>query len=176
MPVGIGGLEKKGRISSLFVSPGCMRRGIGSALLTRLLEEAESRNMGQLRTEASEFSKALFEKFGFEGRVDIQPSADTRFIVNGGLNQVSDIELIGRLTKIEVHVDIDVVVAREFEDAVDLAVGVRVGIGRRADHGAEPLLDPTERFLRVPVLGDVGKRYDDLRQIEVRCRPLPWPG
>ena len=63
--LGFGGLEDSGRISSLFVLPGSMRKGVGSALLTKLLSEAKLRGLGEVTTEASEFSKPLFEKFGF---------------------------------------------------------------------------------------------------------------
>ncbi|GJL53777.1 MAG: putative N-acetyltransferase YafP [Nitrospirales bacterium] len=65
-PVGFGGLEKTGRIASLFVRPEYMRQGVASALLKRLMSEAESQGMRELTTQASEFSKPLFEKFGFE--------------------------------------------------------------------------------------------------------------
>ncbi|WP_454064307.1 GNAT family N-acetyltransferase [Candidatus Nitrospira salsa] len=64
--VGFGGLEKTGRISSIFVEPGSMRQGIASALLTHLFAEAELADIGVLTTHASEFSKPLFIKFGFE--------------------------------------------------------------------------------------------------------------
>ncbi len=65
LPSGFGGLEPQGRISSLFVQPDCMRQGIGSALLRALITKAEGGGHGALTTEASEFSKPLFEKFGF---------------------------------------------------------------------------------------------------------------
>ncbi|MGR9073986.1 MAG: GNAT family N-acetyltransferase [Gammaproteobacteria bacterium] len=64
-PVGFAGIDDGGRIAFLFVSPGHARRGIGSALLERLLEEARSRGLTTARTAASEFSRPLFEKFGF---------------------------------------------------------------------------------------------------------------
>jgi len=64
--VGFGGLEKGGRISSLFVAPDFMRQGVASALLTHLITEVDSRNIDELTTHASEFSKPLFKKFGFE--------------------------------------------------------------------------------------------------------------
>ena len=63
--VGFGGLEDSGRISALFVLPESMRKGVGSALLKKLVSEAQLRGVFQVTTEASEFSKPLFEKFGF---------------------------------------------------------------------------------------------------------------
>jgi len=63
--LGFGGLEDHGRISSLYVSPNVMRKGIGAALLKQLTSEVKIRGIATVTTEASEFSKSLFEKFGF---------------------------------------------------------------------------------------------------------------
>ena len=63
--MGFGGLEAPARISALFVSPGYMRRGVGSAILERLIAAADSHGVHELVTQASEFSKPLFEQFGF---------------------------------------------------------------------------------------------------------------
>lgn len=63
--IGFAGLEDHGRISALFVAPGWMRKGVGYRLLECLLEEARLRAFAMLTTEASEFSRPLFEKFGF---------------------------------------------------------------------------------------------------------------
>ena len=63
--VGFAGLEEKGRISSLFVAPEVMGTGIGTALLSQLMEEIKKREITSITTDASEFSKPLFEKFGF---------------------------------------------------------------------------------------------------------------
>ena len=49
---------------------------------------------------------------------------------------VIEIHAIGRRAEIQMHVDVDVVVARQLEDAVDLAGRIAVGIGRAADHAA----------------------------------------
>jgi len=64
--VGFGGLEKSGRISSLFVAPDFMRQKVASALLAHLITEVDSINIKELTAHASEFSKPLFIKFGFE--------------------------------------------------------------------------------------------------------------
>ena len=65
--VGFGGVEQAGRISSLFVAPDFMRQGIASALLAHVIAEVGSiKNIEELTTHASEFSKPLFMKFGFE--------------------------------------------------------------------------------------------------------------
>ena len=52
---------------------------------------------------------------------------------------VIDVQRVGGLAEVEMHVDVDVIGAREGEHAVDLAVRIAVGIGRRADHPRAPL-------------------------------------
>ena len=64
--IGFGSIEDTGRIASLFVAPSAMRRGVGMALLSRLLDEARTRGMTAVTAQASEFSRPLFEQFGFE--------------------------------------------------------------------------------------------------------------
>lgn len=64
-PVGFAGLEPDGRVASLYVHANYCRRGIGSALLAALLEKAEADGLTRLRTEASKFSRPVFERFGF---------------------------------------------------------------------------------------------------------------
>jgi putative acetyltransferase len=63
--IGFGGLQAHGRISSLFVAPEFMRRGVAASLLERLLDEARLRGLDTVTTEASEFSRPLFQKYGF---------------------------------------------------------------------------------------------------------------
>ena len=63
--VGFAGLEATGRISSLFVAPEVMRSGVATALLNHLIDEINKRGLKSITTDASEFSKPLFEKFGF---------------------------------------------------------------------------------------------------------------
>jgi putative acetyltransferase len=62
--IGFGGIEDHGRIASLFVAPAFMRKGVGSRLLMRLLEEARAQRIAVVTTGASDFSRPLFEKFG----------------------------------------------------------------------------------------------------------------
>ena len=64
-PLGFGGLDAGVRISAVFVAPAQQRRGIASALLTRLLEAAKAGGATTVTSEASEFSRPLFERFGF---------------------------------------------------------------------------------------------------------------
>ena len=52
------------------------------------------------------------------------------------LADVIEIHAVGGRAEIEMHVDVDVELARHLEDAVDLAVRIAVGIGRGADHAA----------------------------------------
>lgn len=63
--LGFGGLEAQGRVASLYVAPDAMRQGIASDLLRRLMEEARESGLEWLTTEASEFSKPVFERLGF---------------------------------------------------------------------------------------------------------------
>jgi putative acetyltransferase len=65
-PVGFAGLEEKGRVSSLFVHPDCMRQGIASNLLEILIDEARTGQLSMMKTEASEFSRPIFENAGFQ--------------------------------------------------------------------------------------------------------------
>ena len=65
-PVGFAGLEDHRLISSVFVSPEVMRRGVGSTLLLYLLTEIKLKGYHEVTTKASAFSKPLFEKFGFK--------------------------------------------------------------------------------------------------------------
>lgn len=74
-PLGFAGLEDKGRVASLYVAPGHMRQGIGRQLLIFLQEVARQRGLEELSTDASEFSKPLFESSGFI----VQNLEETRF-------------------------------------------------------------------------------------------------
>jgi putative acetyltransferase len=66
LPLGFAGLEPDGRIASLYVRADHCRQGIGSALLAALIEKAAADGLSKLRTEASKFSRPVFERFGFE--------------------------------------------------------------------------------------------------------------
>jgi putative acetyltransferase len=63
--VGFGGLETDGRLASLFVRRDRVRHGVGTALLSALIEHGEREGLQTFRTEASEMSRGLFERFGF---------------------------------------------------------------------------------------------------------------
>jgi putative acetyltransferase len=63
--LGFGGIEGSRRISALFVSPQAMRKGVGTTLLNRLISIIKTRGFVEATTEASEFSRPLFEKCGF---------------------------------------------------------------------------------------------------------------
>ena len=64
--IGFAGLNPPDRISALFVAPGAMRRGVASGLLRHLLGFVRTAGLAAVRTEASTFSRPLFERFGFE--------------------------------------------------------------------------------------------------------------
>jgi len=84
--VGFGGIQENGRISSLFVAPTEMRKGIGSAILSCLIAEAQFRKLQTLSTEASEFSRPVFEKFGFTvseiENIQFKGVAFTRYVMH----------------------------------------------------------------------------------------------
>lgn len=63
--VGFAGLIDPGHVASLFVAPPWQRRGVGSSLLRALLAQARERGVARITTHASEFSRPLFERFGF---------------------------------------------------------------------------------------------------------------
>jgi len=62
--VGFAALRPDG-VDALYVHPDRMREGIGTMLLRCLLAEAEARGIDRLWTEASAFSRPVFERHGF---------------------------------------------------------------------------------------------------------------
>ena len=64
--LGFGGITTAGQITSLYVRGDFNRKGVGSKLLKKIIEYARTNKCDRLYTEASEFSKPLFEKFGLE--------------------------------------------------------------------------------------------------------------
>jgi putative acetyltransferase len=67
-PVGFTGLDGNGHVTAVFVAPSNRGQGIATRLLSHLLNEAKSRHLTTLTTAASELSRPLFEKFGFQVR------------------------------------------------------------------------------------------------------------
>jgi putative acetyltransferase len=63
---GFSGVEENGHIASLYVHGDYNRQGIGSRLLEAVIEYAKINKIPRLYTEASQFSRALFEKFEFQ--------------------------------------------------------------------------------------------------------------
>jgi putative acetyltransferase len=63
--VGFGGIDDTGYVASLYVAPSRGRQGIGARILDRLMERGRGRGNEVFRTEASELSRGLFERFGF---------------------------------------------------------------------------------------------------------------
>lgn len=63
--LGFGGLESDGHISSLYVRPDRGRGGVGSALLSALIDRAERLAIQRLFAETNLLSRPLFERFGF---------------------------------------------------------------------------------------------------------------
>lgn len=56
---------KNAYITSMYVAPECRRNGIGSTILSKLLEKAESKGYEIIMLNASELGKSMYQKFGF---------------------------------------------------------------------------------------------------------------
>ncbi len=63
--IGFSGVDGSGHILSLYVKGDGQRRGIGARLLTAVMEAARADGVSRFTTVASEFSRGLFETFGF---------------------------------------------------------------------------------------------------------------
>jgi putative acetyltransferase len=64
-PIGFAELEANGHVDRVYVSPDHGRRGVGRALLTELIAEAERRGLSRLWSEVSLTARPLFEAVGF---------------------------------------------------------------------------------------------------------------
>lgn len=64
--IGFSGLAENGHVTSLYVRHDRLKQGIGSALLTHVIEQAQRDRLSRLYAEASEFSRGLFQKMGFQ--------------------------------------------------------------------------------------------------------------
>jgi putative acetyltransferase len=71
--LGFAGIDDDGHVTSVYVRSDRLRRargdrnhqGIGSTLMQKILEYAQTQKIQRLYAEASEFSLGLFQKFGF---------------------------------------------------------------------------------------------------------------
>lgn len=77
--VGFVGLGQDGYVASLYVRCDRLRQGVGSALMQKILEQSRCDRLLRLYTEASEFSRGLFAKFGFQ-------LYDTEIVERSGVN------------------------------------------------------------------------------------------
>ena len=64
--LGFGAITPTGYLTALYVHPEHVRRGIGSTLLTRLVEEARQSGVHRIHTEASDFARGLLIQAGFQ--------------------------------------------------------------------------------------------------------------
>lgn len=64
-PVGYADLQDNGYIDHFYVSGHYSRQGIGSALMTRLLEKASRLGLAEITSDVSHTARPFFEKFGF---------------------------------------------------------------------------------------------------------------
>lgn len=78
--VGFAGLAPSGHVTSLYAHPDWMRQGIASGLLRELIGRASRRGISELWTEASELSRPVFRRFGFElGEIEVVDRRGVRF-------------------------------------------------------------------------------------------------
>ena len=63
---GFAELDNEGHVGAVYVHPGYQRKGVASALLDQLEEEAIARGATCLSTEASITAQPFFAKHGFE--------------------------------------------------------------------------------------------------------------
>jgi putative acetyltransferase len=72
--LGFCGVDAQGEIRSLYVAAGCVRRGVGSALLHHALAVAGQRGVQHFSAWATPFSRPVFERAGFVlARVATEP-------------------------------------------------------------------------------------------------------
>ncbi len=64
-PIGFCGYAADGHITSLYIRPDCAGQGVGRALLSHVLEDAQDKGITKFHAEASEMAIPLFEKMGF---------------------------------------------------------------------------------------------------------------
>lgn len=64
-PIGFCGYAPDGHITSLYIRPDRSGQGVGRALLSHVLEDAQAKGITKFHAEASEMAIPLFEKMGF---------------------------------------------------------------------------------------------------------------
>ncbi len=65
-PLGFCGYEQNGHIASLYIRPDSSGKGIATALVGHVLEEARAHGINKFFAEASEMSVRVFERYGFK--------------------------------------------------------------------------------------------------------------
>ena len=80
---GFGSVEPDGHLDLLYVHPGTVRRGVARALLARIVEWCQARDVASLFTEASVTARPFFENCGF--RVIEQQEVQLRGIAMANL-------------------------------------------------------------------------------------------
>lgn len=63
--LGFAGIDDDGHVTSAYVRYNLIHQGIGSTLIQKIVEYAQTQKIQRLYAEASEFSLGLFQKFGF---------------------------------------------------------------------------------------------------------------
>jgi putative acetyltransferase len=80
--VGFVELEIDGHIDCLYVHPDFQSKGVGKALVNKVLKVANERGVKRLYVEASKVAKPLFEQFGFELLQTNRVSLNGQILIN----------------------------------------------------------------------------------------------
>jgi predicted GNAT family N-acyltransferase len=79
-PVGTGRLLRDGHIGRMAVSAACRGQGVGSALLTALINEARSRHYPQVVLSAQLHAQAFYAAHGFVAEGDVYLDAGIQHV------------------------------------------------------------------------------------------------
>jgi len=70
---GVGSIGLEGELGWLYISPGCQRQGVGTALLAALETRARKWGLTQIRLISSSAARAFYERHGYRCAGQAQP-------------------------------------------------------------------------------------------------------
>ena len=59
-------IPEKSQVTGVYVDPGHLRKGVGSKLLQKIIEDAETKGLSELRCESSVTALEFYQEHGFE--------------------------------------------------------------------------------------------------------------